>query len=149
MRLTTAGAIIHSTRSGRFTREAEYQKTINYMLLPGTVSSHRVIGMLPGQHAQVVPDDYEAWHAQEDNKHYLSIEFAQPNIGDAFTDWQYEEGAKVCALWAKKYGFKPERFYFQGHEETAQGKRNGKSDPGPMFDWERFISLTWDCYEAL
>ena len=30
---------------------------------------------------------------------------------------------------------------FVGHEETEQGLRDGKSDPGPPFDWAKFINM--------
>jgi hypothetical protein len=28
-----------------------------------------------------------------------------------------------------------------GHEDTEQGKRGGKSDPGPKWDWDKFIKM--------
>lgn len=137
---------MHSTRSGKFTREEEYQKTVDYMMKPLTVSSHRVIGVLPGQHAQLVEDDLIAHHAEEDNLLWLGIELAQPLPGDPYSDFQYEESAAVVRLWHEKYRFPLDRLWIRGHQETAQGRRWGKSDPGDKadgghWDWERFIGL--------
>jgi len=97
------------------------------------------MGILKGQHAQLVPDIYQAWHAEELNEYYLSIELAQPTIDDEFTNWQYEETARTILQWKDKYQFSLS--YIFGHEETVQGQRNGKSDPGPMFDWEKLRAL--------
>ena len=30
---------------------------------------------------------------------------------------------------------------YTGHEDTVQGHRDGKSDPGSRFDWDRFIRM--------
>ena len=32
-----------------------------------------------------------------------------------------------------------------GHEDTESGAADGKTDPGPVFDWDYFLSL---CREA-
>lgn len=141
IRPKTLGVIIHSTRSGRFTPTVEYRKTIEYMMKPGTVSSHRVIGVLPGQDAQLVPDHLQAWHGEELNMFYLSIELAQPKPTDPFTPWQYEMAAAVIRGWARQYRFPLDRAAILGHSETAQGQRWSKSDPGKMFDWDKLIGL--------
>ena len=106
---------------------------------PGTVSSQRVIGIEPEMHAQMVADDLIAWHAQEDNPWWLSIEFTQPLPGAHYTDWQIEIGQWVVAGWFKKYGLEASRQTIRRHEDTAQGIRCGKSDPGGMFPYQDFI----------
>ena len=110
------------------------------MMLPNTVSSHRVIGILEGQHAQLVSDDLIAFHAEEMNSHWLAIELAQPTIDNKFTDWQYDTATSVVKQWSAKYNFPPNRLCILGHEETAQGIRNHKSDPGYKWDWNRWLS---------
>lgn len=132
--------ILHSTRSGQPGRDEEYLRTVRYMLQRNTVASHRVIGVLEGQHAQMVEDDMAAWHAAGDNYSYLGIEFAQPLPSDEYSEWQLETGAQVCAGWARKYGFTPSPVTLLPHSGTAQGRRAGKSDPGAPFPLASFIA---------
>lgn len=136
-RAGTRGIILHSTRSGRAGREAEYQRTLRYMLEPDTVSAHRVIGVAENQHAIVVEDDLMAWHSAEDNAYWLGIEFCQPLPDDEYSEWQIEQGIAVCVEWCKKYNITPETIV--RHSESAQGRRNGKSDPGYPFPYLNFI----------
>lgn len=110
------------------------------MMLPDTVSSHRVIGVLEGQHAMMVDDDLIAWAAQEDNQEYLSIEFCQPKPLDIYSPWQFNTGVAVCIGWCRRYGLVPSAKTIHRHSDTAQGIRNGKSDPGPLFDYGGFIA---------
>lgn len=124
-----------------FTRYEEYERTIDYMMRPGTVSSHRVIGVGPEQNVQLVADDLVAWHAAEDNQSYLGIELCQPFPDDEYSDYQYETAAATVREWARQFGFALDRQHILGHEETAQGKRAGKSDPGLHWSWTRFMAL--------
>lgn len=128
---------MHSTRSGRFSLAEEYDKTVAYMMRPGSNSSHRVIGYERGQYAQVVPDELQAWHAEELNERYLGVELSQPRPGDPYSEWQYKALGYLLREWASAHGFALNRQNVLGHEETEQGRRNGKSDPGPGFDWSR------------
>ena len=115
--------------------------TVNYFLKPGTpASAHRVIGILPGQHALMVEDEMMAWAQAEDNTLYLSIEFSQPTPEDEYSDFQLEEGAKVVAEWSRKFGFPINSLTVPRHQDTVQGKRNGKSDPGPKFPYVAFLN---------
>lgn len=139
-RPATKGIILHSTRSGRAGREAEYQRALSYMLQPNTVSAHRVIGVNPGQHAIVVEDDLMAWHAAEDNQFWLGIEFCQPLPDDEYSEWQIEQGIAVCVGWCRKYGIVSSLETIRRHSETEQGKRVGKSDPGYPFPCPEFIA---------
>lgn len=139
-RPATHGIILHSTRSGLVSRELEYERTVAYMLMQDTVSSHRVIGILEGQHAQMVADDDRAWHAQEDNLYWLAIEHAQPRPGDPYSDWQIETSVQVSAAWCRKYDLVPSAETIRRHGDTAQGIRNGKSDPGLIFPYLEYIA---------
>jgi N-acetyl-anhydromuramyl-L-alanine amidase AmpD len=132
----TRGIIIHSTRSSIATNpELEYGRTIRYFMMPtAQAAAHRVIGTAEGQHCQMVQDHNTAWHAREDNRDHLGIELAQGVDGQPFSEWQYRTGAAVCADWIRRYGDMP----IVGHEETEQGKRDGKSDPGHMWHWGYF-----------
>ncbi len=139
--------ILHATRSGRsgaLAREEEYALTIGYMLKAGTVSSHRLIGVLPGQHAQLVADELQAWHAEEDNREWLSIEFCQPRPDDPFSGYQIETGIAVVVAWFRRYGLEASGETVRRHEDTEQGQRWGKTDPGPLFPYQEFIDRVAD-----
>ncbi len=94
-----------------------------------------------------MPDDLIAWHAREDNQTHIGIEFAQPTIDVLPTEFQYAALAYVCGLLCDKYRIPRKRVMgagvpgIVGHEDTAQGKRDGKSDPGWAFSWEHFLAL--------
>lgn len=119
----------------------EYMRTVRWMLRPGTASSHRVIGYHKGQHCQVVADELIAWTAREYNTDHLQIEMTQPTPDDPFSDYQYRCTAAVVKAWARKYGFPLDRFHIRGHEEIPPGIREGKTDPGDKWDWNRFVAL--------
>lgn len=136
--------IIHATRSGKSMNPTEFEGTLNYMKQAGTVSSHWVIGR-EGQKARVVEDNRQAWHAGADNDNAWGIEVCQGVESDGFTDLQYDALRDVCRGYMADFGipaihcrtsFQPG---FVGHQETDQGKSFGKSDPGALFDWNRFI----------
>lgn len=139
--------IIHATRSGISNFAKETQATINEFLKPNNTSAHWVVGR-DGEKIRMVPDDCRAAHAQEDNDNAWGIEVCQGVESDGFTDAQYDAVAAICrdtymanfnvpAVHART-STEPG---FIGHEETAQGIRNGKSDPGRLWDWARFIGM--------
>jgi len=82
-----------------------------------------------------------AWHAAEDNTYFLGMEFCQPMPDDAYSEWQLEEGAKTIAEWSRKFDFPISLSTLPRHQDTFQGKRNGKSDPGDKFPYFRFFQL--------
>jgi hypothetical protein len=145
-RPSTRGVVVHSTRGGTGNLATEYAATMNWFRNPAAeVSAHVVVGA--DRVGRCVPDDDIAWHAGENNRTHLGIEIAQSRITDAFTDFQYRASAAVVRQWCDKYGIPMEHVASQnapgliGHEEAEQGRRNGKSDPGPKFDWDRFMAL--------
>lgn len=138
----TLGIVIHSTRSGLSGRELEYQRTVNWFANPSAqVSAHRVIGISEGQHCLCVEDDIECWGAREYNRTHLQIELAQPRPTDEYSDYQYSCAAAVVKGWATKYNFPLDRKHIQGHDEIPPGKVEGKTDPGALFDWDKFMGL--------
>jgi N-acetyl-anhydromuramyl-L-alanine amidase AmpD len=151
LRRRTVGIVLHSTRSGMSGEralETEYGRTISWFMTPGAnASAHRVIGYVPGQHAQIVPDDYVAWHAGEMNDEWLGIEFCQPRPADPFSEYQFAVGVTVCVEWCTRYGIEPSPRTIVRHQDTAQGKRWGKTDPGDMFPYADFgalVRLLWE-----
>jgi N-acetyl-anhydromuramyl-L-alanine amidase AmpD len=156
VRPQTRGIVLHSTRGP--TRpsvgeglisviEREYAVAVRYMLNPANeVSPHFCVGH--SRVARMVPDELIAWHAQEHNQTHLGIEIAQPAYCPDFTDEQYRLVAEICARWCLKYRLPAVRVMsvdkpgIIGHEDTTQGKRDHKSDPGAKWEWPRFIQLS-------
>lgn len=142
---STRTVIIHATRSGVSQNPTEFEGTLNYMRKPGTTSSNWVISRA-GVKCRVVNDDKQAWHAAEDNDNSWGIELEQGAEQDGFTDLQMEALADVCRGYMADFGVPPvhaktsQQPGFIGHQETAQGKSYGKSDPGNRFDWDRFLA---------
>lgn len=150
-RTTTIGIVLHSTRSGLADEDAltkEYGRTISWFMSPrAEASAHRVIGYAPGQHAQLVADDYIAWHAGEMNGAWLGIEFCQPRAADPFSDYQISVGIAVCLEWCIRYGIETSLKTIVRHQDTVQGRRWGKTDPGDMFPYADFVAtvrMLWE-----
>jgi len=145
-RTETRNIFIHATRGpGDRTLQAEYEAAVNYMLRPGTVSAHYVVG--PAEVTRLVNTDDSARPAEENNRRSLSIEVAQPASQPPFTDFQVRAAAEIAARWCFWYGI-PVRWVFSqsdpgiiGHEDSEQGQRSGKSDPGPQWPWPRFMQV--------
>lgn len=146
-RAVTMGAFIHSTRSGQnWPLQREADSTVGWFLNPASqVSAHFVVG--PAGVTRCVHDDDAAWHARENNRSWLGVEIAQPTDLTPYTDFQYAATAEIVRLWAAKYGFPLVRVHSQkhpgviGHEDSEQGQKDGKTDPGHKFDWPRFLRL--------
>jgi N-acetylmuramoyl-L-alanine amidase len=136
--------VIHATRSGTSNNPNEFEGTLNWFgRADSQVSSHWVIGR-DGRKARVVPDGQQAWHAGEHNVGW-GIELEQGVNDDGFTSLQIAALLQVCAGYVMDFGVPPVHTLdaaqagFIGHEETRQGRRVGKSDPGTKFGWESFI----------
>jgi N-acetyl-anhydromuramyl-L-alanine amidase AmpD len=123
----------------------EFEGTLSYMETPGTVSSHWVIARA-GLKARVVPDNQQAWHAGSDNDNSVGIELEQGAEQDGFTPEQIAALVDVCKGYRDDFGVPVYHVHdsgsggFVGHQETEQGRRNGKSDPGALFPWDAFIA---------
>lgn len=87
------------------------------------------------------------WIAQD---FYFQLELAQGRAEDPFTPEQITSAAMWIAELARIHRFGIRRIPYLSqvgeppegicsHEDSANGKRLGKSDPGPMFPWDRFI----------
>lgn len=94
----------------------------------------------------MVNDDCQAVHAGEHNLTHYGLELEQGVEADGFTLRQIEALVAVCKGYVKDFGVAPVHTLsssasgFIGHQETAQGRRVGKSDPGAGFPWDGFIS---------
>lgn len=141
---TTRTVLIHCTRSGTPMNPTEFIGTLNYMSRPGTTSSHWVVSR-DGEKARVVNDNKQAWHAGTDNDNAWGIEIEQAAEQDGFTDVQLAAVVDICKGYRDDFNVPPRHATnsteggFIGHQETAQGKSFGKSDPGRHFPWQWFI----------
>ena len=143
--------VIHSTRStvASKTDAQELQSTINwFMSVNSQASSHWVVSEL--ERVRMVEDKYPAWHAVEHSWEAYGIEITQPTIDRPYKEGHYQNLVAVCVPYVQagipvihlpilEYG--DSRRGFVGHDETQQGRRDGKSDPGPQFDWAKFIGM--------
>ena len=136
------GVVIHATRSGVSMNPNELEGTLNWFKQGASqVSSHWVIGR-NGVTCRVVSDGLMAWHAGEHNATHWGIELEQGVEADGFTDVQMDALVRVCKGYVQDFGVSPVHSMtgFIGHQQTPQGKRVGKSDPGMLFDWTGFIN---------
>ncbi len=101
------------------------------------VSAHYVVSHA-GRITQMVADKNVAWHCGNWNSRSIGIEnegFAGQN---RWTDAQYRALAELTRGICDRYGIAKDRTHIVGHKEVP-GATHG--DPGPSFDWTRFISL--------
>ncbi len=96
-----------------------------------------------GEIVQYVPFDKRAWHAgvsvwqgrERCNDFSIGIEL-EGTDSDPFTEAQYQSLISVSELLIKHYPISVERI--TGHSDIAPGR---KTDPGPEFQWEHYLSL--------
>ncbi len=107
------------------------------------VSAHFLIRRR-GELLQFVGCDSRAWHAGASAFHGrsgcndFSIGVELEGSGEVrFTQAQYRRLAQLAALLARRYPLR----WVAGHSDVAPGR---KQDPGPFFDWERFMSSVRD-----
>ncbi|MGD0959266.1 MAG: 1,6-anhydro-N-acetylmuramyl-L-alanine amidase AmpD [Methylomonas sp.] len=107
------------------------------------VSAHLLIRREGGV-TQYVPFHLRAWHAgvseyqgrERCNDFSLGIEL-EGSVKQDYTDIQYQRLAEVVRVLLSYYP-QLSRHRIVGHSDIAPGR---KTDPGPLFDWERFYGL--------
>ena len=107
------------------------------------VSSHILIRR-DGEIVQYVPFQHRAWHAGEstfdgcEQCNDFSIGIELEGCDDKpFENIQYQKLTDIARELLNQYpGITKERI--TGHSDIAPGR---KTDPGPLFDWERFRRL--------
>ncbi|MBI5949208.1 MAG: N-acetylmuramoyl-L-alanine amidase [Chloroflexi bacterium] len=156
------GLIWHSTRGGQgYDGRKELQAALNWFRSPNNRIvqapfepfagiSHVTIG--PDAIVEVVPiDDFiPAWSSHPSDEHAISIEVAQSNSGQAIEPGTIANCRKFAAWAAAEYRFPLGRLAPAGddwkwsgelgHEDTVQGKAQGKTDPGLAF-WNPYLQL--------
>ena len=135
--------VIHDT-------EAAYQPTLALFQNPfAYASAHYVVRSADGLVTQTVPTTDVAWHAGNwwVNAHSVGIE----NEGYAlagtrwYTDRLYRSLAQLTRYLARRYGVPLDREHIIGHDQvpgqTSADQAGMHWDPGPYFDWARFMAL--------
>ena len=136
-RTHTEGVIIHSTRGGASTYAEEFESTVWWFENPASeVSAHAIVGYY-GELDFPVPYEYTAWHAVAHNSEWLGIEVVQPGRDNEYSDAQYSLTAMVVLSMQKVFGFPLDRDHIKGHDEIDPKK----SDPGSLWDWDKFMAL--------
>ena len=116
------------------------------------VSSHYLISR-DGEIFRLVPEECKAWHAgasimpEPDNRNgvnefSIGIELVATDVS-GFTAAQYDSLNHICAGIEARYG--ANNMKYVGHDQIAGERavalglrKEPKTDPGPLFDWDRF-----------
>lgn len=153
------GILWHSTRGGQwYDGSTELGAFINWERSPNNKANQTLFpdyggmasyGIGPNRIVEVMPDGYiPAWSSHPSDEHVISVEVAQSNHGQPIERTTIQACVVFAREMAKRYGFPLTRVYpvndwtwsgMAGHEDTVQGKAQGKSDPGAAF-WEPFMA---------
>lgn len=152
------GILWHATRGGQwYDGNTELNAYLNWCRSPnnrvaypgGDYAGIASYGIGPGRIVECVPDGYlPAWSSHPSDEHVISVEVAQSNNGQPIEP----ETIAACVAFARemsqRYGFPLTRVYpsndwtwsgMAGHEDTVQGRAQGKTDPGAEF-WVPFLA---------
>lgn len=146
--------VVHSTRSGRrdFTDDQEREATLRWFQNNLHFVSAHFVADAAGGLTEVVPLNRVAQHAGQHNPYSVGVELTQPTIDREYTEGHYQAAAlafRRANEWLVVQGAAPIRPVLAGgtqigcagHDQTEQGKRAGKTDPGPLWDWGRFLAM--------
>lgn len=142
---------IHSTRSGQgpanWSDDLEEQATVNWLTNPASGASTTWVISGNGRKTRLVTDRDTSWHAKEHSPYAVSVELTQPLRNTPYTIQHYKSLVEIVVefypdiprihntRWTNGEGG------FTGHEESPQGIRDGKSDPGDPFGWNKFLRM--------
>lgn len=105
------------------------------------VSAHYVVRSSDGYIDQCVREKNIAWHAGNWDYNTRSIGIEHEGYVDQpayFTNALYEQSALLTASVCDRYGIPKDRAHILGH---AQVPGTDHTDPGPHWDWVRYIRL--------
>ncbi|TVZ92706.1 N-acetylmuramoyl-L-alanine amidase [Streptomyces sp. BK340] len=105
------------------------------------VSAHYVVRSADGHVAQCVREADVAWHAGNWDYNTRSIGIEHEGWVDQpafFTDALYEQSARLTAAVCARYGIPRDREHIIGHYQVPG---TDHIDPGPYWDWVRYIRL--------
>jgi hypothetical protein len=153
------GVLIHTTRGGQWydgnTELGAYinwcRSDNNFVPFPGgNYAGIANYGTGPNRIVECVPArDYMAtWSSWPSDETKVSIEVAQSNLGQPIETETIAATVHLVRELQAEHKFPLTRVYpvndwtwsgMAGHEDTVQGKAQGKSDPGAAF-WEPFMA---------
>lgn len=132
--------------------QGSWASAINWSRDPNSgVSTHYAVRSGDGRVAQSVREKDIAHHAG-------NWEYSQSSIGIEhegyveypehwFTEVMYHASARLAAYLCEKYGLSVDREHIIGHDEVPHPERPGRyggvdgaRDPGPGWDWERYMN---------
>ncbi|MGW7257726.1 N-acetylmuramoyl-L-alanine amidase [Streptomyces sp. NPDC054834] len=105
------------------------------------VSAHYLVRSADGHIAQCVREADVAWHAGNWGYNTRSIGIEHEGWVDQpayFTDALYEQSAKLTAAVCDTYAIPKDRAHIIGHYQVPG---TDHTDPGPNWDWVRYIRL--------
>jgi N-acetyl-anhydromuramyl-L-alanine amidase AmpD len=134
--------------------QAPFTSVINWFQNPSAkVSAHYTIRSSDGFIAQSVREQDIARHAGNPTYNEASIGIEHEGYVDdatSFTEVMYRSSAMLTAYLARKYGIPADRRHIIGHDEVPNpckpgryGGVNGHGDPGPHFDWEKYMNYIY------
>lgn len=111
------------------------------------VSAHYLV-MRDGTTYRFVPEEKKAWHAGCWNARSVGIEhegwasnYSPGGTYYPYTDAQYAASARLTAWIADKWGIPKDRAHIVGHGDRELSNCNDHWDPGPHWDWNRYLAL--------
>ncbi|MBA2531349.1 MAG: N-acetylmuramoyl-L-alanine amidase [Nocardioidaceae bacterium] len=134
--------IIHDT-------ETSFQGTLDLVTDPTYVSWQYTLRSRDGQIAQHVPLDDVAWHAGNWylNMHSIGLEhegFAAEGAS-WYTEAMYRTSASLVRYLTARYDIPRDRAHIIGHDQvpgiTPEYVAGMHWDPGPYWNWERYMNL--------
>ncbi len=105
------------------------------------VSAHYVIRSVDDSIDQCVREQNIAWHAGNWDYNTRSIGIEHESYVDQpkyFTDAMYEKSALLTASVCDRYSIPKDRAHILGHVQVPGADH---TDPGPNWDWVRYIRL--------
>ncbi|MGW0787791.1 N-acetylmuramoyl-L-alanine amidase [Streptomyces sp. NPDC002911] len=130
--------------------EADYDTTLKIFKNPADqTSAHYVVRSSDGHVTQMVKNKDVAWQAGNWYLNTHSIGIEQEGVAAEGAKWytpeMYRSTARLVRHLAAKYDIPLDRQHILGHDgvppTSAAGTHNLHWDPGPYWDWNRFMAL--------
>ncbi|MFJ8884634.1 N-acetylmuramoyl-L-alanine amidase [Streptomyces sp. NPDC102402] len=130
--------------------EVDYDTTLKIFQNPANqTSAHYVVRSSDGHVTQMVKNKDVAWQAGNWYLNTHSIGIEQEGVAAEGAQWytpeMYRSTARLVRHLAAKYDIPLDRQHILGHDgvppTSAAGTQNMHWDPGPYWDWNRFMAL--------
>jgi len=135
--------VIHDAETDYQTTIKIFQDSLSY------VSAHYVVRSSDGQITQMVDNKNVGWHAGNWNVNMHAIGYEHEGFAIQGTTWyteaMYQASAALTRHLAAEYGIPLDRAHIIGHDDipgpAAANVRGMHWDPGPFWNWSRYMSL--------